>query len=792
MRRLLACMTAIACGPWVHAQQAILRGTVSDPDGGRLIGVNVTHAPGQGTATHVDGTYELTLPPGAHTITFTYVGFTPRTEQVELGAGATRQLDVTLTPSTTQLDMVVVSAGRFEQRVGEVTQSLSVIRPELLRNKNVVSIDQALDQVPGLVIVDEEPQLRAGSGFSYGAGSRVQVLVDDIPILSGDVGRPNWSFLPIESLEQVEVIKGASSVLYGSAALSGVINVRTAYPGSKPVTRVTSFVGGYDRPGQREAKWWSTANPMFGGVSFQHAQQYGALDVVLGGNVFSDGGYIGPEMDTSGTVLSDPSGYDQRVRSNLGLRWRTKVKGLTVGLHANAMKSRTSSVFIWDDVREGLFRPEPGTVTHTLGTQFYIDPHVTYQTTSGWRHRLRTRLHGQEFVNTGDQSNRNRTMHGEYQIQREMDLLGRTVVTAGILARQVVSRAELYRGNADGDGNSEALNTAGYLQVDKQLLRERLALSAGVRMEHFAVGDMEAAQPVVRAGATYRALQATYIRASYGQGFRFPTIGERFITTNVGQLRVFPNPDLAAEKSWNLEGGIKQGFKIGGVSGYVDAVVFQQEYTDYVEFTFGQWKTPTVQWVNGQPVIDLGIGFKSVNTGGARVTGLEFELVGQGRIGKAELTMLMGYTHTKPISTTPDHVYARSATGFPTTYRSTSLDVTDNQLKFRITDLFRGDVQIAYGKVFAGASLRYQSHARNIDRVFVELDETGLLATGVGEWMRTHRSGDTILDVRMGMDLSTQVRVSLVANNLTNTVYAPRPLAIEAPRSFQAVVAVRI
>jgi len=58
--------------------------------------------------------------------------------------------------------------------------------------------------------------------------------------------------------------------------------------------------------------------------------------------------------------------------------------------------------------------------------------------------------------------------------------------------------------------------------------------------------------------------------------------------------------------------------------------------------------------------------------------------------------------------------------------------------------------------------------------------------------MRTHRSGDTILDVRMGMDLSTQVRVSLVANNLTNTVYAPRPLAIEAPRSFQAVVAVRI
>src|SRR5690606_22606142 len=103
-----------------------------------------------------------------------------------------------------QLDAVVVSAGKFEQRVGEVTQSLSVVKPDLLRNKNIVNLSDALDQVPGVVVVDEEPQIRAGSGFSYGAGSRVQVLVDDIPILSGDIGRPNWSFLPIESMEQVE------------------------------------------------------------------------------------------------------------------------------------------------------------------------------------------------------------------------------------------------------------------------------------------------------------------------------------------------------------------------------------------------------------------------------------------------------------------------------------------------------------------------------------------------------------------------------------------------------------
>ena len=65
-------------------------------------------------------------------------------------------------------------------------------------------------------MVDGEPQIRSGSGFSYGAGSRVMVMVDDLPVLSGDAGRPTAS--SFENLEQIEVIKGASSVLYGSAA----------------------------------------------------------------------------------------------------------------------------------------------------------------------------------------------------------------------------------------------------------------------------------------------------------------------------------------------------------------------------------------------------------------------------------------------------------------------------------------------------------------------------------------------------------------------------------------------
>lgn len=804
MRTIIAALTLAVLAP-AYAQDTVLTGKITDASTGEsLIGVNVVHAPGRGVATDVNGAYTLALPPGTHRITFSFIGYTTRTESVTLAAGEQRTLDAKLAIAANQLDAVVVTAGRFEQRVGEVTQSLSVLRPEIILNKNIISMSDALDQVPGVVIIDEEPQIRAGSGFSYGAGSRVQVCVDDVPILSGDIGRPNWTFLPLENLEQVEVIKGASSVLYGSAALSGVINVRTAYPRAEPSTRVTTFAGIYDTPGHAPARWWDQNQPGFGGANFFHSRRFGQLDLVLGGNAFTDNGYIGPEPQSADSIARDPyrlgpGGYEHRVRFNSGLRWRSKgVEGLSFGLNSNVMKSRSTSVFIWSDTDRGLYRPKQGTVTRTIGTQFYVDPFVTYHSPGGTRHSLRTRWHRQIFDNDNGQGNSNNTYHAEYQAQQKVDLYGETVLTGGLLLRNVVSTAELYSGDADGDGENTAMNTAAYLQADKKLFDEKLSLSAGVRYEQFTVNDDVAGQPVFRAGATYRVLKATYVRASYGQGFRYPTIGERFINTSVGLLRIFPNADIRPEQSWNTEVGIKQGFKLGGFMGYLDVVAFQQEFQDYVEFTFGQWEA--FSW--SDPTANFyGFGFKSVNTGGARVTGLELELAGKGRIGGVEIQTLIGYTTTKPISTTPDEVYAEPIPGPPlpfppgnttptilipaSTFRNTSFDPTNDILKFRIRNTFRADVQLDYRKVFGGISVRYNSHVQNIDKAFVDLDDDGTLVTGARGWMETHQSGTTIVDARAGLNLSKQLRVALIVNNLTNEVYSLRPLSIEAPRSMQ-------
>ncbi|MBK8615095.1 MAG: TonB-dependent receptor [Flavobacteriales bacterium] len=484
-----------------------------------------------------------------------------------------------------------------------------------------------------------------------------------------------------------------------------------------------------------------------------------------------------------------PGGYENRTRFNVGTRWRNKkVAGLSYGINANAMKSHSSSVLLWDDTNEGLFRPEPGTTTRTVGTQYYVDPYAVYHSEGGTRHSLKGRYYRQQFDNDNDQSNGSHLFYGEYQVQQTADVWGPLVVTAGLVGQRTLSEAALYSGDPDGDGKNEATNAAAYLQADKKLLKEKLMLSAGVRYENFTVNDDAQSTPVFRAGANYQLFQATYLRASYGQGFRFPTIGERYIRTSVGKLNIYPNPDLDPERSWNIEGGIKQGFKFGKFMGFVDAVVFQQEFTDYIEFTFGQWGNP----LDVQNF--LGLGFKSVNTGGARVTGYELELAGKGNFGSSLVTVMVGYTHTLPVSTTPDEVYAKptypGASWPPATYTNTSYDPTDNILKFRVQNLFRGDVQVECKRFAPGLSVRYNSHVRNIDKAFVDLDESPpyLLPTGAGEWMRTHTTGDWIIDARLGYNLSDQVRVAFIVNNVTNLVYAIRPMSIEAPRSMQVML----
>ena len=217
----------------------------------------------KGAVSDIEGNYVLVLPTGKYKILCSYISFIPDTFSVDIIENQITQKNIYLKLDSKTLETVVVSSGKFEQKIDELTVSMEVIKPNLIQNKNTTSIETVLEQVPGLTIIDNDPQIRGGSGFTFGVGSRVAIVVDGIPLLSGDAGRPEWSYIPVENIEQIEVIKGASSVLYGSSALNGVINIRTAYPRAKPKTSINYSVGNYSLPNAPAQNWYNKSIPGF-------------------------------------------------------------------------------------------------------------------------------------------------------------------------------------------------------------------------------------------------------------------------------------------------------------------------------------------------------------------------------------------------------------------------------------------------------------------------------------------------------------------------------------------------
>ena len=119
--------------------------------------------------------YQLQVDEGEQKITFRYIGYEEIIKTISLQKNESIVINIALSPSSEQLSTVVVSAGKYEQKIEEITVSMEVIKPSLIENKNTTDIQTAMDQIPGVNITDGQANIRGGSGWSYGAGTRVLV-----------------------------------------------------------------------------------------------------------------------------------------------------------------------------------------------------------------------------------------------------------------------------------------------------------------------------------------------------------------------------------------------------------------------------------------------------------------------------------------------------------------------------------------------------------------------------------------------------------------------------------------
>ena len=756
-----------------------------------LLGVQVATAKANTNTNFIDGQYELELPAGKHAITFSYLGFATVADTVAILAGERTVYNVTMWESATILETATVTSSKFSKSLGEATVSLQVVQPDLIQNTNAVEVDEVLDKVPGVTTMGSQVSIRGGAGFSQGTGSRVLVLLDGMPALQADAGLPNWGDLPTENIEQIEVLKGAASALYGSTAMNGVINVRTALPTAKPLTKVSLFTTLYGDPADLDNKWWTPAQqPFRAGLQLAHRQKWGKVDAVLGGNLTYNPQLMRTYRQLDNGDIDSLPGYDHRARLTALLRYRHSER-LLFTLNTN-VNIGSQNVFLFHarvDPNLGLYESDFAPAPRGQNFRLTLDPAVTYFDKIGSRHRIQGRIYYIDNNNENTHTNESSTWFGEYQFQRRFEQLNGLEVAAGAVASTINSNAEVYGANVYVHNNYAA-----YVQLDYKLWK-KLSLSVGARYEinttaypdsiayditfngvplpggrkALALSDTVEHRPVFRAGLSYELSKATFIRASWGQGYRFPTNIEKFISPAAGRITIAPNPDLVSETGWSAEVGIKQGFKIGKWQGLIDLAGFWTEYDNMMEFQ-------AAREINRQ-FFNIPVAFQVQNVGNTRITGVDISLMGQGNIGKVAVSLLAGY-----LLLNPEYKNFQDSSVQEDIALFASSD--QNVLKYRNRHTVKLDAQATYQKFSLGTTVQYLSFMESIDR-FLEGEGSQLNPyTKIYEFRQEHDQGSFFVNLRAAFQATKFLKVSVLVNNLLNAEYALQPGRLEAPRNF--------
>jgi len=277
---------------------AQLTGKVTESDSKEpVVGAKVIASNGEKAVTDIDGVFSIQTATYPITLITSMSGFLNDTTIVKAAGEVSIILDV---PVKT-ISAVVVSAGRRQQRVEDVPVSMEIIRPALINNKGITDLEQAVDQSPGVYTMDGQVSIRGGSGFAYGTGSRVLLLWNGMPLLSGYAGDTQWNAIPMEQASQIEIMKGASSVLYGSGALNGVIALSEKEPGLVPETKVKIQTGIYGDPKRESLRWWG-ANPMNQQVEVYRGQMFKQSGYTMSTTLFRNDGYRQGETEARGRI----------------------------------------------------------------------------------------------------------------------------------------------------------------------------------------------------------------------------------------------------------------------------------------------------------------------------------------------------------------------------------------------------------------------------------------------------------------------------------------------------------
>lgn len=772
--RLVSVVLLLVCNAIItHAQKTMVMGSVVDSlNGERLIGVTIKINDKPVTSTDISGKFNVELEPGNYTISFKVLGYKEYSEELKISTLDKIELKIKLAEAPKEMGTYVVSGSRYDKDINRETVSMDVIPAQLIKNTNSIDVAEAVNRIPGVTVTDGQASVRGGTGYSYGVGSRVNFLLDGLPLIGGDIGNVEWNLIPVENISQIEVMKNASSVFYGSGALNGMMNVITGWAGEKPSTNISVYSQIFGDPARPETKWWSSiSQPMATGIFFNHSRKIKeSVDLVFGGNFHFD--------------RSALEGNDQmRGRVNFKFQHRfKKVPGLSFGINGNFMYERAGRFVLWKDADTNIYKKLFGS-----DDKYYfliIDPHLKYFDKHGNKHQISMRYYRKfRYGFGGDIDAVANNLMIDYQYQRKF-IKNMFTATAGAYFNYGWIQSNLFPDSLQldttGNANYFFQTFAGAAFAQLEFNYRRWSVVAGVRYEINAADFLvEGSIPVFRGGINFRAAKQTFLRGSFGQSYRIPSLGERFIRAELmSGFYVLPNYDLRPEYGWNAELGVRQGFQIGKKwTGFADLALYWMEYTDMIQYNVGYYPPD-------------GYGFKTFNVGKARVMGFELMTGGKGSIGPVELNFYAGYNYSFPadLSAHPNlnnvGVYIDSM--FSTFGKQMLGDTNSTMiLPFRNRHTLRADIDLTWKNLSFGTTFYYMSTHENLDKNFTFIEIA--IFKFVSPWINNHIGypGDFTMDMRAAYTFKKlNTKVSFIIKNLTNLEFAARPGIMNPPRSF--------
>jgi vitamin B12 transporter len=537
-----------------NSPEAHLSGKLTDLSGYGVGDVRITaqlesgsNAPVASATSSPDGAYSLRLPPGRYRVHMQRASFVPRDFVLDLAA-ENRTLDVRLEIARLS-ENVVVTANTQPLDLDRTPAPVDVIGHQEIDERQAVSLPDLLAMQTGVSLARTGTIGGLATIFIDGGNSNfTKVLIDGTPV-NEPGGTINFSNLTLDNVDKVELVHGAESALYGTDAMSGVIQI-VSHQGTTRIPQFNLFAEGGS---------FSSAR---GGA--QISGLLGAFDYSAAGSYFQT---EGQGVDDAFLNRSFAANFGYRFSNSNQLRLTVRSNSSFAGTPGQTLFASTLPFAVDTTAYDNL-------------KQLSSNLSWSFSTGSHWTHRL----WGMESRVLDTNAFPDFSFFGTDQFNRS-GFLEQSTYSFRQVAATAGYQYEVENAFPSSLGGLHARrnNQAGFLDARWQPF-SRLTLAAGARAE---ANTNFGTRVVPRVGLAYALRHSqgvwgdTRARFSYGQGIEEPTIFESFSTDpcNPG------NPSLRPERSRTVNIGLDQFFSASRFR--VSASFFTNEFRDLIDQTVG-------------------------------------------------------------------------------------------------------------------------------------------------------------------------------------------------------------